>query len=155
MHALVELFTGISMLLFIEVVLVGSQRSFALPLHILDKSTEPLLDLPFAVRRLVTIPNSACDMPMPALVDVHLDPSRLTGRIPVVFPIVLGRELGSLGCQKQWNRLQIHLLAFEQEQVILKPEAVGVKANPLLIEVALQQNHRIIVEAQGLGPPPI
>jgi hypothetical protein len=112
MHALVELFTGISTLLFIEVVLVGSQRFFALPFHGLDESTEPLLDLFFAFRRLVNISDRPCNVPVPALVDVCLDTSRLTGRIPVVFPLFLGRELSSLGCQKQWDRLQIHVLAF-------------------------------------------
>src|SRR5258706_15664654 len=97
MHALVELFTSISVLLFIEVMLIGSQRFFAFPLHILDDPTKPSLDLFFAFCCLVNVPNFACNMPMPALVNVRLDTCCLTGRIPVVFPIVFGRKLGPLG----------------------------------------------------------
>jgi hypothetical protein len=62
-HALVELFTGISITLFIEVVLVGGQRLFTPPFHVLHQALQASLDLLFAGCRLVDVPDFACDVP--------------------------------------------------------------------------------------------
>jgi len=43
MHASVKMPLGISMALFIKVVLVGGQHLFAFPFHVLDEVLKPLL----------------------------------------------------------------------------------------------------------------
>ena len=55
MHALVKLILGISMALFIKVVLVSSQHLFAFPFHVLDEVGKPLLYFLRVFRRLIDI----------------------------------------------------------------------------------------------------
>src|SRR3989442_5739678 len=93
-------------------------------------------------------------MPVPRLVNVRCDACRRTGRIPVVFSIRFGGKLGSLRAQKQWNRLQIHLLVLRKQEVICKAIGMGIEANALLVKVALQKHDSIVVEADRLDPLP-
>src|SRR6266487_5865034 len=93
-------------------------------------------------------------MPVPCLVNVRFDGGLCTGRIPVVFPVRFGGELGSLSAQEQWNRLQVNLLALCQHQIIFQSIATRIKANALLVKVALQKHDSIVVEANGLDPLP-
>src|SRR6266496_1547388 len=93
-------------------------------------------------------------MPVPCLMNVSLDAGLCTGRIPIVFSVCFGGELGSLRAQKQRNRLQIHLLPLCQHQVIFQSIGTMIKANTLLVKVAPQKHDRIVVEANGFDPPP-
>jgi len=55
MHALVKLTLGISMALFIKVVLVGGQHLLAFPFHVLDEIGKPQLYFLRVFRRLIDI----------------------------------------------------------------------------------------------------
>src|SRR5713226_4920027 len=96
-HTLMKSIAGVSIQLFIKVMLVSGQGLFAFPFHVLNKSTKSSFDLFFAFRRLVNISDRSCHQPMPCLMYICVNSSRRAGRIPVMFPVFLWRELRTLG----------------------------------------------------------
>src|SRR5260370_42440838 len=96
--------------LLIKVWLVDRERLLTLPFHVLNQAPKSLLNLLLAFSRLVNIPDRTGDEPMACLMDISLNTDGLASRIPVMFTIVLRRELGALCRQKQRDALKIDVL---------------------------------------------
>src|SRR5712692_6801580 len=133
--------------------LVGGQRLFAFPFHVLDEVTHPPLHFLRIFRCLVNIPNFACDMPVASLMDVYFDPRRHTGRVPVMFPICFWGELCPLTAQKQGDGGEVYLLASSKFEVQIKGVAIRIEVNAFFIKVAPEQDDRIFCETDGFYPP--
>src|SRR5258708_31102110 len=95
---LVKGITGVSVELFIEVVLIGGERFLTFPLHVLNHSSKPSFNLPFVLRRLVNVPDRTCYKPMTSLMDISRNTGLSTCWIPVVFAIRFWGKLCPLRC---------------------------------------------------------
>src|SRR5260221_11026125 len=73
MHTLVECLTCIVVALLVEVVLIGSQRLFTAPLHILNQTAQSLLDLRVIGSSLIDISDSSRNQPMTRCVVITLN----------------------------------------------------------------------------------
>ena len=147
-QTLVKGITQISISLLIEVVLVDRERLLTLPFHVLNQTPKPSLDLLLAVCGLVNIPHRACNEPMACLMNISLNTNSLASRIPVMFTILLRRELGALCRQKQRNALKIDVVVRSLEQILVEGGAALIEANALLVEVPPEQHHCVLVKAQ-------
>src|SRR5260370_8656951 len=114
-----------------------TQRLLSFPFNVINEVTHPLFTFFRIFRRFVDISDFACYMPLPCLMDIHLDPCRSTGRIPVVFSVCFGGKLCTLLTQKQGDGGEVYLFACSQFKVQIKGIAMLIEGDSLLVEVAL------------------
>src|SRR6266571_946709 len=90
---------------------------------------------------------------MTRLMDIGLNVCRGTGRIPVVFAILLGSELRSLTGHKQWNGSEIDVLLLREQQVLFQSVSIGIKVNAFFVKVAPEQDDGVRCKTDGFGSP--
>src|SRR5262245_33514237 len=77
---------NLSMTSSIKVMFIGFHRLPALfPFDVLNQLPEAALDLSFSLSGLVDLPDCHGNVPVPTLVDIHLNLYGLAGRMPEVF----------------------------------------------------------------------
>ena len=98
---------------YVKVMLVALDGLPSLsPFHVLNQLAKSALDLSLSSRCFVDVPNSGSDVPVPTLMNIHVNVCQLTCWIPEVFPECLGRERRPSSTEKQRHRTHINLMVF-------------------------------------------
>lgn len=136
-------------------VVVGPEHFLArAPVHVGNQFFQPTLDSVLAASRiLINDGERLGDIPMPRLVDVHVESSLRTRFLPVVGTKGRNGPWSPPLAQKQRYGVQIHRSALRQVKVIVQGVTLRINGFALSVEVASEQFHRLFRKPHKFGPP--
>src|SRR5450755_1974688 len=148
MHSYMEHIERLSMTGGVKVVLVGFQRFFTPPFHVLYQLLKAALDFSLSLRRFIDVANCLGNVPMTRLVHIGINLSGFAGRIPTVFAIRLCRKCCALHTQKEWDSAKLSLPLFRLLKILLKRVALRIEGSPFSVEIPTEELGCFIGKAQ-------